>query len=100
MPQDMTAIQGRDRNEVEDPQHYIDQHKLEHQLAKGDEERIGVRKRGALEYSEHDLSTHRRDKFHKRQNEYGATGHHKVADRPHDLGENVVQHGVLEISRI
>ena len=46
------------------------------------------------------LSSHRGDQLHKGQNEDGADRDHKVADRPHDRSENVVKHGILEVSRI
>ena len=38
--------------------------------------------------------------FTKGQNEHRANRDHKVADRPHDRSENVVEHGIFEVSRI
>ena len=46
------------------------------------------------------LSPLRGDEFYESQNEYGPSRNYKVADRSNHRCENVIQHRILEVSRI
>src|SRR5712692_12074927 len=100
MAQHMTAIERRNRYEVEHAEHDIDHHHREYKLAQRDKERICVSKSRALECAEDDLLSGGRSGLYKNQNQHGAAGHHKIADRPDYRSENVNEHRVLEVSRI
>ena len=101
MTDHVAAIQRRNRNEIENAEHDIDEHQFVEQASTTAQETNWYRVRYKPCESPKTISRPTgRHQLHEGQNEYGADRDHKIADRSDDRSENVVEHGILEVSRI
>ena len=101
MTHHVTAIERRNRDEVENAEHDIDDHQFVNtSLHNGTRSELVSAKLEPWSVPKTICSPSGRSSLHQDQNQHGASRNHKIADRSDHRSENVVEHGILEVSRI
>jgi hypothetical protein len=100
MTHHMTAIKRRDGYQVEHAKHYVDHHHFKQKLAYWYKKRICVREIRAHQRAENDLLSRNRRVLDENESEDSDGCHEKIADGSDDGRKDVIEHRILEISRI